>query len=71
MATKPEKYDEVSQKLAVKIADEIIKIYFTCGDLTEFKYAMKYKLDIYPGDIELLWYIIDRAWGAGNDDESH
>jgi len=59
MPTKPE------------IANELIKIYFTCKDRTEFEYTMKYKVDIYPGDMELLWYIIDRAWGAGNDDESN
>ena len=58
MPTKPE------------IADEIVKIYFTCMDLPEFKHVMKSKLDIYPHDVELLWYIIDRAWGAGSDDES-
>jgi len=59
MPTKPE------------IANELIKIHFTCKDRTEFEYTMKYKVDIYPGDMELLWYIIDRAWGAGNDDESN
>lgn len=54
----------------LEIADELIKIYFVCVDMDEFITAMKYKLDIYPGDSELLWLIIDRAWGAGNDDES-
>jgi hypothetical protein len=58
MPTKPE------------IANELSKIYFTCKNKEEFEYVMKYKLDIYPGDLELLWFIIDRAWSAGNDDES-
>jgi hypothetical protein len=58
MPTKPE------------IADELTKIYFVCVNMDEFIIAMRYKLDIYPGDAELLWRIIDRAWGAGSDDES-
>ena len=45
----------------------LLTLYMSCEEKSEFIHVMKRHQDLYSGDLDLLWEIINSAYGRGFD----